>query len=1200
MKTLMNGVEVTVVEMKKGGWVSIQLSNGDIKSVRKNMITYVNDDVPEVETYTQEEEVMNELSFETDEDAEIQSEYERFRKEMEQYREEANQASAIEIEKALAQAEIEANDLIVKEIEFTVNRGIKFIHAVEVLESYTPNSEEWNLILGAILRSARGFKYVKKSFEVYTPVSSQLNYRVTIQQYISDTLSWYENNQEGSGKGLSEKFQKALVYTNTYRFETDEEVSELIAKKYVHPGFADLTYVPKVDSPIQVFVGNSAIMLRAVRGAVIQLSNGRNIVINNNKMVGISIKDSKRGVTALMDKVVIHSQYLITDTKKDKDIKVWSDNSISVVGNSLIKLFLVKVNKINLDVLVNDKLSIKSKIVGLNLEDKLEEISLPGATLPRIYTNTGLVSLSEAKTGIVSTMVDNPAIALFKGKEVLTIDTVNKAIARADKQEKENGWDIGTHRVFLVKDARKTILNELLGTGCIYVPESFLNRFLMGRITSKMISGGIKAATNYYPDDRDYMVVGPAAFKGGEFGLLNLLGFEMPMEVFNNPSNKFVATARKAANAKIETITFAGEKVEGWFLDIPLRMTNAIGIEQYQWAEKAVSNSLMNRTVILSGAEETPNGLRDLIMHKACSDVNFSAVQYISEGLVSGKIVEKKNETRHTASIFQTAVQWHGHKAVMSLIRALINNMTSGQGGKRLGVQYLTGDITPTVKINALDIARYMIASAEESNKPLLEGVNTYPISLLHYMLEEANADLETRRCEWFAINFNGEQVLVPSNGHLYNTEQGMETDRTFLANSFLKDVLDMIKGFITTNYDEQTGKATYLINSKLVYGQGKFLQAKIQASLFGKTFGYLTTVGSYQVVLPTIDQDQLDHEMQVTDPTMFQREEYEYNTQGFLAVNGCKYPAYFEDAFAGYILHHCEFDSVVVEFALRKAVFMTHEAIMIMQNDADGDLHQISNDCYQLPLFKGPRQSFNSESFIKFVEEERQGNVIKNIKGLNRTSLSGFHKAIEGAVKSKDAIGLYTSTKYKYETLFEGITNFLTTDGKIIDVDSKLRNMVISTMAYLCQVEAMDNIKQSGSNEAIMERLAIHKLANIQEELGETIEQAIDKTLKSIISSLNLLFTAEDWDVDSNFANTMAELCYYAANLTVNPMKGFNIYQDRVVNDKRFNAVVEELSGNIVKEDFDLFDSYSDVLSSIDSNSMYSYLTKQLVKAFS
>ena len=1210
---LLNNVPVTVVEMKRGGWTTIQLSDGTMKTVRTNQLNFnntVEQSITEVNTMESFDDMLNTINPAEDVVMDFSEIFASVSTEFEQ---EANSASQEYIATCVANMEAEAAKAATAELNYVVSKALGFINAVKVLKEVGLASLEGRQILRGILEYSRSFKRLAK-FRAPTPVNTSVeNYRVTIAKYMEDTLEFYSHVNNLGSELVTEFVWGVQNITNVFRCLTDEEIKG--SKSYSDKNL-DLEYVAPIDQPVRVAVRYGAVVLTAKAGTVIEYSNGTKFVINADRSVGINSADVKSGVLATMAKVMFHNER----TKTDDNGKVeyfFDEQGTDVAGSIFNKIFMVKSNKINLDKLLDDKTGMKAKVLAIKLSGKLEDLPYPAHNLFNVYgRRSGMVSLQEAKSGYIVDINNVRALIEFKDGIALSIENINKAIARADKQEKDNGWSAGTWRVFVAYDLTTgltTVANEVLGTGCIFMPEIFFDRYGLSRVTSRMFRGGVKAATHFDSDFEaaypDCGLVGPSAFKGGFLGLLSLLGKEFEsLAVFaeNNIAGRALVDGLQGSLEKhLQTVKFQGEDVKGLWVNIPLQITNAIMVEQYQWAgEKDDNDSILERASNLANILSVPNGFRDHAMSLAVEDENFSMVDYIQQGLEDEIIVEKANITRHTTSLFQTAMMWGGPAKVTKLINAVIESMPKGRAGKVLAAQYLTAKYDVVARINAKDIANMMINAAEENASELLLDVATYPLALRSGILGLFQHDAEAKTAQWVEINFNGTKICVPTHNFFYNPNQAIETNKSFVATGFMKEVLEAVKRAINVKADETS--VAYSVQANRLNGEGKFLQAKLQSRLLGKNFGHLYTVGTYQLMLPSLNRDIEVYEVEVTDGTMFMPVNENGTTSvfpGSLKVNGVKYPAYFEDAFAGYVLFETDMGSDIVNFAMRKACFMNIETIMIMQNDCDGDLHQFTNDGFHLPLYNGPRGQFNQASFLKFLEDEYTGNTLCKRRKLHETSMEDFQAAIFAAGNAKDNIGKYTATKYVYETVLQGVESFVTTTGNIVEVNGKLRHRVISTLSYLCQVEAMDNIKQNSDGtviENILDLVAVSRLSNFKDFGTKTADQHRAAALKAIKSRLASFFTTEGWDVDMDLADIMTEALHYCANLKrANATPAYNIFNARINDNKRFEALALELSGEKVEESFNYEGAYASSIDGIDSRSMYAYVLKALVRKF-
>lgn len=1188
------GVEVTVVEVKKGGWTVIQLSDGTLKKVRSNTLTF--DEVNAMDTINNTGDIM--------EEAMVMS----FQDQLAAIAADLNDDSDIDalISNAIASIREEEGEKESREYRNTLDMALGFINAIKIAKDLriAGKTERVQLLRG-IVNYAKWWSGLH-TVKVQTPVTRTGNYYVTKEQYILDTLTHFVNNNQGL-ESLVEEFTWGVEnILRKYRTMTDEQIENRrgIDKDMVKARI----YLQEIEAPIQVVVTRYAVLLTAVAGESIMSNQGIVTTFKTTSSVGLTAMDVKSKLVQLMNNVHIHKEVRIIDTNGREAIR-YNENEVVIEGSLFNKVFLIKHNKISLDRLNVDS---NKHLVLANVNNGLHTIEFPAlpTKLGNVYAQTsGLVDPTEARNGIITVGLSNiNNLVEFVNDTAFTLENINKAVSRL-KLEKQT-WSAGTQRIFVVYDATTEELNNLLGTGSIYVPKSFLERYMLCRVTTKMGNGGIKSVTNYLPGNEKF-IVGPAAFKGGFNGMVSALGVSIAPSRYVDLDHKSVKAIKTLIESKLEKEFINGVAVKGLWIEVELNISNAIGVEDFKRSDEAYSEiaasfdaSLKRASALVDSAVEK-NGLRDQLMDRSVSEEGFSMVNAICEGLSNGTIVRKPNTTRHAVSLFQTAVQWYGKSTVMGLIDSIVDRMSSNMGSKKLAAQFLTDEMdTKGSMVSVKAVAEKMISICQEERRVIDRNISTYPIALRDYLLEEFevvfSANEQRAEVEWSTVTFNGTKVNVPSNDFFYNKEQGNENEYTFLANGFMKDFLDAVKTIITVEYDKENNTVeSYNINMNSMSGAATRLEAIIQSRILGKAFGYLKTIGGYQVMLPSSFNDQQDYEVFVTDVSRFIADNddmNQWNADGSLALNGVKYPAYFRQAFAGYNMSEVSFGDDVVDFALQKAVFMTHHSIMIMQNDCDGDAHCFSNDGYQLPLFEGPANDFNGISFTSFVEDEQDGNKIK-MKATQESSMVQVQQAIYQAGNAQSNIGLFTSTKYVYEVVLEQVSSFIGTDGNIYELDTVTRNQILSTLAYLCQVEAMDNVKQEGEkSKSIMDGIAYGKLRSIKGTDTKSVEQVRSEIAKSLIASVKNFLVKANWNVNiDEFATIMVQSLVYASSLT-SDLLAHTIFQDRAVKEKRFDSILALELGESVRETYNFKGRFDNVSSSIDSESMYAYVAKVLV----
>lgn len=1131
-------------------------------------------------------------------------------------------ATKTKIAKAIESVAEQAKSDSATELQYAVNKAVGFVNAIKFLKQFDSASPEAMQIVRAILEYSRWFKGTHDKFlRGQTPVTQRLNYVATTQQYLRDTIEWYmgENNFPSAViEGLLAEFDWGVNnILSKFRCQTDEELEGFRGTRTFNVDkVLALTYIAPSTEPVKVLIRSAAVVLHVQAGTKIGLSDNSVITIDRSRSVGITVSDVANGYIRAVDRVYMHREFIFDDNGRPESR--YNANEAFVSGSVFNKVFLIKNNKLNLDPVLENPL--KGKVVFIEKgTDRLKDLPYPAAPNSRgrtglfnVYGNiSGLVGPTEASAGIIIQLSDIKSLINFKDDAAFTVEDIHKAIARAEKLEKEKGWEMGVIQTFVPFDVTRQgneETNRILSTGVVVMAKEPVTRFGMGRVVSKFFQGGVKASTlvekgwsENYPE---CALIGANAFKGGFIGLLSAMGHQLDVADFINSD-----TARGYYNhiqQYLTTVEFLGETLEGMWINVPYRMTNAITAEQYRYASESQDSdyTLLQRVATMSDVQNVPNGLRDNLMDRAVKDVSFNMADTLVSMLTDGTIEAKAPHTRHAVSMFQTMAMMHGYAETTKLIKACIRTMPRGHANKALAVSYITNNCKVVGTASAKVIADLMIKHAIENDREILQDVNTYPKALLDDMLQMfKHKDSPQSSQEWIEVNFKGTEVNVPTHGFLYTSQDGIGTETLFTATGFLKEVLEAVKKSIETVISA-AGNVSYVVKESRLDVEGLYLDAKLQSRLLGKNFGYIYTHGSYQLMLPTLDRSLPVHGFQVTDLEMFNHADALYDEDSnTIRVNGVKYPAYFKDAFAGYILSEFSTGYADIDFLMKKAVFMNVETIHIMRNDCDGDLHQITSDPYHMPLFVGPAGEFNGKSFIKYMEKELSGNKLNFNVVAHKNSMYDVQLAILESGTAAANIGKYTATKYTYESLFPSVRSFTNTVGKEVKVTRDFASQAIATIAYLCQSEAMDKVKRDGGTiiENIMDLLHPTKMVRFFDSSESTADQARASYLAKVVKRLESLFKEEGWDVKDTFASEMVEVLHHLATLNTIEMTGAtNLFNARCVNEKRFTEISENIFNTTTNCVYSFKGKFKEMEESQDSRSMYYYVMKELVKEFS
>lgn len=1179
--------EVVTIVSESKGWIKCQSTDGSIKSYRKGELT--------MNTEIQIDDVM----LETDETIENNSGADAMINNTVMFNfDDAEVVSGVELEmqelmlmdELLAKVTAAQEIAVTNEFKKTVRYAIQAVRAFNLYRSTLTmgNSEG---LRKQVLRATLEFtKWWKARFRmntkgrVVTPVSDNAEYRAnkkTRQAYYRDTLSYLVSLDNDHVAQLIADFDWGVEnILNQYRILTDEDINN--SDEFSKRNLA-LTYVSEVQEPVQLSVTARGLIMSVSKGTDFEMTDGSIVTIPRDQRFALSVQDVKNDILTIMNRVAIHKEHSFVDDF-GRECTYFDEKEINVKGSVLNKLFLVKFNSISLDKLLTS--STMKKIVSVTSTGNVKEVQYPTVAISGTYLETGIVSTQEALHGYVDVKRDVTNLIQFSKRGIaLSTDAINKAIARNDKQEKDV-WLIGTHKIFVVWDATSNKDFQDFGPGSMVVPESFINKYGLCRITTRMAQGGLKCTTNFVKGN-EHLVVGPASFKGGVVAALMLKGAFGKLDTMEK-LNASIQTGNfnsyvNMVESNLESIQFNGRELKGIFVDVELNITNAYTVEDYIYAGEEAEIDVVDELTgyaedVLAISNRSPKSFRNNVMHRVVTEKDFEVVPYLQALLEDGVITEKPSITRHTASVFQSIAQWHGVEHAERLIDSLVARQHGSNAmAKRLAFALLKNQYNVTAEVDASEIANILMTESKIAQMDLYDDVDTYPLTVLEALHELCNVTVEYEEGEEYevqhvAINFDGNIVYVPTTrGFFYLSEH--ENNRTFTATRFVKNILSAVKGFIAK------GEANYHIVRNNMSRSAEYLAASVQSQLLGKRFGYLETKGSYQIMLNLIGKDQHKASVYVTDITRFGGKDSKA-----LNVNGIKHPAYFKDAAAGYTMNQIDLGSDVVNFAMKKAAFMSTYTIMVMENDVDGDAHQFTNDGYVLPWFKGPSQEFNGVEFTNFLKKEQSGNKLNKSVTVNTSTMQEVHEALFASGNAKANIGLFTSIKYKYEAVLQGVESFVGTNGKEYTLTAEDRYMITNTLARLCQTEAMDNMKQSGRDEFIMPLVAPHKFTSMKAMNNKSVDQLRKAHIDKVTGMLDV--AVDKWNVDEDFATMMVEALNHAATLIeAQGINTLNVFNNRATGEKRFNEIANGESK------FDYRGAMVSMFAGADNCSLYTYL---------
>lgn len=1118
------------------------------------------------------------------------------------------------VQSIVASYDEERNTIETKELKTAAARAITVIRGFNLLTiaDKLQDSEFKHQVLYAIMSVTKYWNFNvrtnSKNF-VFTPVTiGNEDYqmgRKTRAMYYRDSLEYVITQAGHDASKALEVFDEGVNRVlSKFRLMTDTEINE--SKNLTDEAKTNQLKLrlvtPYTKSGVSLILTRNTVLMVLAKGAMINIGDNIQFTNKRERRFSISGKDMTNGVLEVLDRVVIHPSFIVDNNGRNET--VYSSNPVEVDG-ILNKLFMIKLNKLSFDKLFTS--TTKRKIVTINENGKLKDLEHPAAMIPGTYLESGFVSSSEAISGYIDEAKDVAGLAQFIRNplnndivSVLSVENINKAVSRNDKLEKDT-WLLGKEKCFVVLDATSFQNFNDFGPAPIIANEALIKRVGLSRITSRMANGGIKAVTNYHPSNANGpVIVSPAAFKGGLLAALMLVVFkkDVPLSDLARVQPEKIKLAIDFLESQATTIEFMGRELKGFFVDLDLNVSNAYFVEEWKYTGEDVDcnelKELLDRSEdIFEQGNKTPSALRDKVMSMVVADKNFSAVEYIHNLVAEGTVVAKKPTTRYTASLFSQIAQWHGIDKAEQLVDSLIKRLPKEEkASKKIAMTILRGEKNPTNLISSVtieEVSNIVISVFAETQRLPLEDVDTYPISVFERLTDLLNQgkELITNKDTYFKVIFGNEEVILPANKMFYDHIDNREG--SFLASGLMKDLLIAAKGCI-----EVTDKGMKF-NSTSVTGEGMKLEATIQNRLFGKNLGYIETTGTYQIMLNKLGKPLHRDEVLMTELSLF-------NLEGTVGkLNSVKHPAYFKDASASFTVTKTSFGDSLIDFAFRKAAFMSTFTIMVTEDDVDGDARQFSNDGYNLPSFVGPAKEFNGTSFLNFIKDEQEGcKLINKTLNVKSTNMKEFHDALQGASSAKANIGMFTASKYKYEAILPSLVGkvFEGTDGNFYNVTDESVYMICNTLSRLVQTEAMDNVKQSDQSgfhkEFISVLAAPHKFTTaLRVGPNDNVLDVRNDYVISLATRLDREILV-DWNVPSDFGMTMAQaLCQAALIIEAKGTKYMDVFS------ARFNAKrIEEVTTNLITKSCD--NEYSlvgyDLTDSGDSSSMYAYVLNKFL----
>ena len=1012
------------------------------------------------------------------------------------------------------------------------------------------------------------------------------------------------------------------------------KASEKVTKVYIYSfgyikGLRTPDFVGPMRKPlVDVQFTSRGITCNLHKGSV-KLADGTVVKINSGIRRTVNSTVLKEGLVSMLERVNIHEEESVL-VEYDTTILKMKDVPVDFGKELMFKLLLLVNNGINLDPLFKNK----DAILVLKLKlgtTALEVVKCPAYEMKEVYGNTGLTTTTEAKAGLVAPKKELAGMIRYNDEGCAMKETANKLSARYDKNEsKTDGWLIRAS-MLLVNDASTEVFKPMvltpcvdavdgamyqgikrwLSTGAMWLPDATLLKVGHFRGTSNLQNGWIKAACGPVSaidtrlNDAGVGLISASSFKGGLASAYFLQVGKDPLLV--------TASMAKALESNLtkgwKTYTISGVSVQAQLIDVEIRITNAYTAESVMSnVDRTKTTNRLQDSLLLVETEAnrtdgtmTPSGFRDDIMDKVMTS-DLAIGSWMTHALAMEDIKWKPTVTRVIASELQTVAYHHGHKHAIAWLKSLVNNrLNRDDSSKQLFVE-LTRGVKASQVVNRVSIHEllnaYSSGMALAQQDPRSKSV-MLPLNVLKTLVNKMCGFGHERG--WVEVDFGfGAKVMIPATAHLYGgLADAAEHKSSALTEGLLADLVSVMQDLIREDgefFNTQPERVKF----------AACIKAKVQKALCGKGSGRLMTVGGYFTVLPCPNLAR--GEVVLPGRDLYLKDE----DKGMKAVraNITKMPAFFFQATAGcLVLKDLPGYTFTEEMrnVLSCVVFMNPEDILEMQNDADGDQYRVTFYEHVLPRYGsngGVAGRFNAKFHAAHVNEETNNNRLK-AKPMHTYTMRQLHTKIYEAVNAKDLVGMFTATKYFYEFGMSFVDTFTGVNGIEYRMTEDDKLNVSLLLGELIQVEAMNNMKQEGSDSYVMECIAHRNFSHVYCFGIETEEEALGRlTRKAVAQLLNYLTqkdsNGEDLYVMNNLSVWCTKVVMFLAHVarTVQGYKeGFDLFNDRIME----NNVIAVMSGTTEKaKDFDgLSSSILDAIADTKHISMYHHLFVQLNKVY-
>lgn len=974
-------------------------------------------------------------------------------------------------------------------------------------------------------------------------------------------------------------------------------------------------------SPVKVSLQRNTIKVLVKKDTTITPVRGQKFVFTKHTAATFGVDVINQHLEGVLSGIRIHNEYVrITD--KDlyqHEVKSYTKEAYKFNKEDiLVLLLLLKENNIDIKDLVKNAKEAKGKVLVLAREENtskvksLHRIVAPAFAFPEKYAMSGVTSLNDAKQGYIVPMVTLPRLVEFtkddKGiDQVVTRENVNKTINRFDKLDNAKALWKHSVKVFVVSDATTDEeINKALVGGDILVPDSFLLSNGVCRVVTDMDNGGIKASTVPFQKlDKqlakgDICVISSAGYKGG---LLSALGqaygnVGLVENLFNivdkeEDHDVILNNMRKAVLNQMTTMIINGKEVQGVMITVELSITNAYTVdslrlvntevqENSETAQKEVKESIEQLLEEIDTESKQSKGLRAYVaQQKAGSSDLFSVQEWMKDGLRNGTLERKPLVTKVISQEIQSIAHWYGKPTAVAFLQDLLNNQEENgfRVEKLYALQYIGAiEKEKVTTISVQEVVDVLLASKFK----VQEDSSVYTKDTMSELLELFGNTVYG----WTELVYpNGNVVDIPL-GRVFTAdiEEQMENDKSYVvAKGLINDVLENIKGMIKEDGSLFTES-----------GSSAILEALVQKPLLGKNFGYQHTKGYYGVALPMLGN------YAVTTAGITNRDRMVKSDDTWVGMTLSKAPQYFEGMTSTYDVVDLDFGADL-NMVLECAVFVNVEIVLMHQNDFDGDQYRITIG-NTLPYVKTIYDNFNGKFFESFYQNELAGNKL-DIKPAQIVTLSEYHEAVRNAIQAKDHIGSYTANSYYYEATLPNLIGktIELVNGKEVEVTFEAASNINALLKMLIQMEAMDNVKQEGSNDFITDLVLHYKLRNLKGYNGTSDEKAISNHLNKCVKAISALVLAKDIDLtDEQIVNYVGIMFYTARNFNSKATTALNLFNARNVNEKALQQALLCATGEEYEDTYNFKNSYESIINGIDTESMYFEIITMTVEALS